>query len=365
MAVCVIPNVLHAHALVNGCFSGSLPHTSNTRAQSFRSLRTPALTVVHLKKELKERGLKQVGNKEDLVRRLADALLTTQSAERVGASLNPADGSAQVSRGQANTVPARSPLVEAEEVLGDFPADTPSIASAVTGETIMDAELASSPALSDAEMAGRADENDVHGLGMDEDDYSSSSPFGDELDDPVRAGNVPDGFQQVRQEKTDDEEGLNGGSPLPSVPLLGSATEDMKKRRVIMDQLERREARFELKDDIDSGLLPRGDVYVVSTKKALRPWDGPHADRAETHVVVLLSDVFGWEDSFTRNAADQIADVCDSIVLVPDMFRKQPWDNERPDQEYEAWRASHDPVSISREKLSCTHSRKYLGCIFG
>lgn len=127
-------------------------------------------------------------------------------------------------------------------------------------------------------------------------------------------------------------------------PQLPPGTEDVELKNVIMDLLDRREASFELADDPVGGVLPWGDVYTVYTKKAVRPWDGPHADRAETHVVILLSDVFGWEDPFIRGAADHVADVCDAIVVVPDVFRKRPWVTGRPEEEYEAWRASHDPV---------------------
>lgn len=138
------------------------------------------------------------------------------------------------------------------------------------------------------------------------------------------------------------------GSLLPvevdEVPQLPSATEDLELKKVIMDLLDRREDSFELADDPVGGDLPRGVVYTVYTKKAVRPWDGPHADRAETHVVILLSDVFGWEDPFIRSAADHVADVCDAIVLVPDVFRKRPWVTGRPEEEYEAWRSLHDPV---------------------
>ena len=165
---------------------------------------------------------------------------------------------------------------------------------------------------------------------------SESDVIGDEL-----AAN-PNGSGETESQAAASDE-------LPrSAPQLPPATEDGELEGVIVDLLERREATFELSDELTGRIVPRGDVYAVYTKKAVRPWEGPHADRAETHVVVLLSDVFGWGDPLTRGMADQVADVCDAIVLVPDLFRKRPWDAGKPKEEYEAWRALHDPVSFLR-----------------
>lgn len=159
-------------------------------------------------------------------------------------------------------------------------------------------------------------------------------------------------------------------SPLSSssLSLLPPPTDDMERRKVIQDLMERRQTTFNLEEAFNpdsytnSEPAPEGDMYAVFTNKAMRPWDGPHPDRAETHLVVVLSDVMGWEDPYTRNVADQVAEICDAIVLVPDIFRGRPWALDQPQDGYEAWRASHDPVGRGD---ACIIARKgrYFACI--
>eukprot|EP00903_Cladosiphon_okamuranus_P009515 g9065.t1 len=317
------------------------------------------LTVVRLKAELKARGLKQSGKKADLVRALAaapgvllpqppssppskpppppppppqpDNVLSEEEVARwmEGEAVQsprqhpPRRSSTKKPRGKARSVPL--PAVVAEEVLGGLPAAKTFSASrlgsaAAAEELIRDAELSEARP---ARAAGEAR-------------WANHSPTGDHA-------RTPPG-------------GASGAMPPPppqQPPLLPGPTEDMRQRAVILDLLDRVDTTFELEEGLQPALAPRSDVYVVSTKKALRPWDGPHADRAETHVVVLLTDVFGHRDSFTRNTADQIAEICDAIVVVPDMFRGRPWNHEQPEGEYDGWRDSHDPGVVAADIRAC------------
>lgn len=304
------------------------------------------LTVVRLKAELKARGLKQTGKKADLVRLLANTpgVLGQPPPNLPGEDEHEPPGSTDEKSGvrarrsqPASSKEGSAASAEAEEIVGGMHREstfnTP-IGAALASELIVDAELATSTSDVNETASLDEEEDDDEDVIIQEDDYSSSSSFGEELyDDPTRARPLPNGFHRVAQ-------------PPPVLPQLPPPTEDMKRREIIMDMLERRTMNFDLENPVKSGgLPPQGGAYVVYTKKALRPWEGPHASRAETHVVVLLSDVFGWEDPFTRSTADQVADICDAIVVVPDIFRKRPWDHQQPEGAYEEWRASHDPAS--------------------
>lgn len=261
-------------------------------------------------------------------------------------------------------MPNKTPTSQPSFVVGDGLVGTTGgsfaspIAAAVASEAIMGAELAQNPGAGDGETASLEEEDAVHDLDIEEDDYSSSSSFGDEIEDPEREGQLPRGFHRIHQRRPKGAR--------PAMPELSLPTDDMRRQTAILDLMERRETTFEREDDLESGAVQRSDVYTVYTKKALRPWDGPHADRAETNVVVILSDVFGWGDSFTRSAADQVADVTDAIVLVPDMFRKNPWNNEQPPENYEAWRKTHDPVSgvSTRRRLQALTRRVAMDSSF-
>lgn len=64
--------------------------------------------------------------------------------------------------------------------------------------------------------------------------------------------------------------------------------------------------------------------------------------------VLLLSDVFGFEDSSTREFAYRVA--CTGYnVLVPDLFRGNPWVKDQPKDLFEQWRAGQNPERISKD----------------
>ena len=266
-------------------------------------------------------------------------------------TIQPRRSSRPSTKRKPNAGAASPQVVVAEEVPGGLPAAKTFSSSRLGSskaakELIKDAELADAAPPARAPVSrGRAKSSEAADPRANEKAISSS---GGEAGGPGMARKTPP-IPKKRGFKGGDPPHTASGSPPPPPPpqqqqQLPGPTEDMRKKSIIMDLLERRTTTFELEEGLQPALVPRSDVYVVSTKKALRPWDGPHADRAETHVVVLLTDVFGWGDPFTRNTADEIAEICDAIVVVPDMFRKRPWTHEQPEEEYEAWRESHDPV---------------------
>ncbi|XVF30114.1 hypothetical protein REPUB_Repub16aG0029000 [Reevesia pubescens] len=69
--------------------------------------------------------------------------------------------------------------------------------------------------------------------------------------------------------------------------------------------------------------------------------------------VLLLSDVFGFQDSATRDFAYQVA--CHGYnVLVPDLFRGDPWAKSRPKTMLEQWLASQDPHRVANDIATST-----------
>ncbi|GLJ55052.1 hypothetical protein SUGI_1181660 [Cryptomeria japonica] len=64
--------------------------------------------------------------------------------------------------------------------------------------------------------------------------------------------------------------------------------------------------------------------------------------------VLLLSDVFGFEDSGTRDFAYRLS--CNGYnVLVPDLYRGEPWHKDRPQSEFEEWRRNHLPARVASD----------------
>ncbi|XP_009603635.1 uncharacterized protein [Nicotiana tomentosiformis] len=69
--------------------------------------------------------------------------------------------------------------------------------------------------------------------------------------------------------------------------------------------------------------------------------------------ILLLSDIFGYEDSFTRDFAYRVA--CNGYnVLVPDLFRGNPWGKDQPQASFEQWRGSLDKQRVVRDILTST-----------
>ncbi|KFK22092.1 hypothetical protein AALP_AAs66639U000200 [Arabis alpina] len=69
--------------------------------------------------------------------------------------------------------------------------------------------------------------------------------------------------------------------------------------------------------------------------------------------LLLLSDIFGFQDSSTRDFAYRVA--CNGYnVLVPDLFRGDPWSKTRPESEFEEWRKEQDPNRIRQDTTALT-----------
>ncbi|CAN6360006.1 unnamed protein product, partial [Urochloa humidicola] len=71
--------------------------------------------------------------------------------------------------------------------------------------------------------------------------------------------------------------------------------------------------------------------------------------------ILLLSDVFGFEDSATRDFAYRVA--CNGYnVLVPDLFRGNPWKQSAPfdTDKFSHWLSGHAPARVSGNIDACT-----------
>ncbi|XP_011074966.1 carboxymethylenebutenolidase homolog isoform X1 [Sesamum indicum] len=63
--------------------------------------------------------------------------------------------------------------------------------------------------------------------------------------------------------------------------------------------------------------------------------------------ILLLSDIFGFEDSATRDFAYRVA--CTGYnVLVPDLFNGDPWTKDRPNSLLQQWITKHQPERIAK-----------------
>lgn len=64
--------------------------------------------------------------------------------------------------------------------------------------------------------------------------------------------------------------------------------------------------------------------------------------------ILLLSDIFGFEDSSTRDFAYRVA--CNGYnVLIPDLFRGDPWTKDQPMTLLEKWITKQEPQRVAKD----------------
>ncbi|KAL5078478.1 hypothetical protein RYX36_017462 [Vicia faba] len=69
--------------------------------------------------------------------------------------------------------------------------------------------------------------------------------------------------------------------------------------------------------------------------------------------LLLLSDIYGFQDSFTRDFAYRVA--CNGFnILVPDLFRGDPWTKDQPNTLFEQWIARHNPERVATDITAWT-----------
>ncbi len=151
----------------------------------------------------------------------------------------------------------------------------------------------------------------------------------------------PRGLTSIDKEHTEailstrSENALQGSNSTRS-----ELDERLVRERTTVDVLLRQDIKFPTADGSEV------DAYIVTTKRAVREWEGEFKNTDETHVVIVMSDSFGYKDPNTQAAADEVAFICDTIVAVPDLFRGQPWSCNSTDHhhhtsaDYESWRVN-------------------------
>ena len=96
--------------------------------------------------------------------------------------------------------------------------------------------------------------------------------------------------------------------------------------------------------------------YIVSSRNAQKFWQ-----KKESHVVMVLTDVLGYEDDKTRKLVDHMAFVTDTVFFIPDLFRKKPWcDDLLFEKDYYFHQARDEKMEneIHREKMEKIANKK-------
>ncbi|CAM0955394.1 unnamed protein product [Alopecurus aequalis] len=111
-------------------------------------------------------------------------------------------------------------------------------------------------------------------------------------------------------------------------------------------------------DDDEACELVRGTDVVIGQgdDESVRAYLLEAVKNNNGTCVLLLSDIFGFEDSATRDFAYRIA--CHGYnVLVPDLFRGNSWKKGLPMDGFQAWLAEQAPQRVASDIETC---RKWL-----
>ncbi|KAJ0969524.1 hypothetical protein J5N97_022401 [Dioscorea zingiberensis] len=107
--------------------------------------------------------------------------------------------------------------------------------------------------------------------------------------------------------------------------------------------------QVKLEDNVDGDeaceLVNGAEVVIEDSQDSIRAYLFKAVKNNNSIGLLLLSDVFGFEDSSTRDFAYRIA--CNGYnVLVPDMFQGNPWKLGHP---IEQWLAKQPPERVARD----------------
>ncbi|KAL3942195.1 MAG: hypothetical protein SGBAC_003574 [Bacillariaceae sp.] len=147
-------------------------------------------------------------------------------------------------------------------------------------------------------------------------------------------------------------------------PFLAGANRTTNPEQVLKDIQTRREQHHKrpMKAEDQEG-LDEGDengLYTNILHRDFSDWGeytltGAQLSAQEVQGVLLLSDVYGTYTEDTKLLAEKIAFECQPVVvMVPDLFRGKPW-KEDPNtpgfnelgEDYEEWRAQHSDIRVN------------------
>ena len=154
---------------------------------------------------------------------------------------------------------------------------------------------------------------------------------------------------------------MRGGGAIHNASQLITTTKATEQRLRDIQLKRELEVAIPVHFDDTEG-LDEGDetgIFENILRREVSDWGkytvtGAQLSAQEVQGVLLLSDVHGAHSADTIALAEKIAFECQPIiVMVPDLFRGNPWTPKTTDtfnesrQTYEEWRATHDDLRVS------------------
>lgn len=327
------------------------------------------LTVPQLKQQLRLRGLKVSGRKSELVERLLQYSISNATPGIVEAEVIVDSSNAQAN-GKSK---ARQFAEERGKELIDVTAflDEEDKTKTTKSSASLDTEEVDE---SDTDESSSSSSTEVWGLEAKiVDDYEGRQVVVDNLSRTVvefKGSNQTQVKAFVVASRDALKNFLQGGERGQNQTMT---PEDRLREIQTKREIAARVPVRSMEDDhgIDEG--DETGLYKNVIERDESDWGkftqtGAQLSASEVQGVLLLSDVYGAFSEDTRTLAEKIAFECQPVVvMVPDLFRSQPWKEDDSDtglnaegQTYEEWRAMHSDLRASvdiRAAAACLRER--------
>eukprot|EP00980_Cylindrotheca_fusiformis_P001628 scaffold368_cov125-Cylindrotheca_fusiformis.AAC.6 len=326
-----------------------------------------ALTIPQLKQQLRLRGLKVSGKKQQLVDRLLDndkkeaADMSTMDPEIMSSSSQPQPPQPPPSKSKARKM--------AEERGKEFIDVTAYLDDDETGKSVK------SSLPSPAQKGALDDEEDANPISSDPEVWGNDARIVDDLEG---RSPVVDGMSRTIVEYKGSNQtmvqayvvasrdalkgflaGGGGANRTKATTVNEDPEQTLREIQIQREQAAKRPVRMGDDDEaVDEG--DETGIFSNILHRDFSDWGkytltGAQLSAQEVQGVLLLSDVYGPYTDDTKALAEKIAFECQPVVvMVPDLFRGSPWKEDQTTpgfnengQDYEEWREEHSDLRVS------------------
>lgn len=314
------------------------------------------LTVPELKQQLRLRGLKVSGKKQELVDRLANFSKNKASAGSSNEESFPLEPDVLSESESSETKPSRSKAQQLAEEAGKQFIDVAAyLDEEDLGKTVK-SSIPSNPNEAEDENPPITEPETWGSEAKIIDDYEGRTPVVDGMSRTViefKGSNQTKVQAYVVASRDALKPFLAGGRN-----QTGSPEERLREIQTKRELAAKKPLKFEDDEGLDEGDENGWFANVLHREES--DWGeytltGAQLSAQEVQGVLLLSDVYGAFTEDTKTLAENIAFECQPVVvMVPDIFRGDPWKEDpttpgfnEAGKDYEEWRAMHSDLRVS------------------
>jgi dienelactone hydrolase len=318
------------------------------------------LTIPQLKQQLRLRGLKVSGKKQDLVERLLDfsGVVSEQNSINYDSSVLDAEILSESSESTSTSTSTPNEKSKAQKFSEERGKEFIDVTAYLDDDDQGKSVKSSMPRERKEEEVDNRESSDPEVWGADAkivSDLEGQNPVVDGLSRTIveyKGSNQTMVQSYVVASRDALKPFLSGGN------RTGNPEDTLKEIQTNREQVAKRPVRFEDDEGLDEG--DEFGIFENILDRDFSDWGkftltGAQLSAQEVQGVLLLSDVYGAYTEDTKALAEKIAFECQPVVvMVPDLFRGKPWKEDpttpgfnEKGQDYEEWRAQHSNLRVS------------------